>query len=139
MTLLRITAGPFTFVARMEELNAPLTCRAFRKLLPFRSKVIQARWSGEAGWVPLGSFDIGVGYENHTSRPSPGEILFYPGGLSETEILIPYGITCFSSKVGRLTGNHFLTIIEGGDSLAEFGQTVLWKGALDIEFDVAPA
>ena len=34
---------------------------------------------------------LDVGYENHTSHPAPGEILLYPGGFSETEILFPYG------------------------------------------------
>ena len=85
MTMLRITAGPYAFTARMEEADAPATCAAFRKLLPYRQKLIHARWSGEACWIPLGDFKLGVDFENHTSHPSRGDILFYPGGLSETE------------------------------------------------------
>ena len=96
--LLRITAGPYVFTARMEDGEAPQTCAAFKGLLPWRNKIIQARWSGEAAWIPLGDFKVGVGYENHTSHPAPGEILLYPGGFSETEILFPYGATCFASK-----------------------------------------
>ena len=50
------------------------------------------RWSGESAWIPLGELDIGLAApENHTSHPAPGEVLLYPGGLSETEILFPYG------------------------------------------------
>lgn len=135
MTMLKITAGPFTFTARMEEDLAPQTCAAFRKLLPYRQKIIHARWSGEACWIPLGDFDLGVGYENHTSHPSRGDILFYPGGFSETEILFPYGSACFASKLGQLAGNHFLTIVEGHEHLAELGRTVLWQGAQDIVFE----
>lgn len=135
MTNLRITAGEFVFIARLAEENAPKTCSAFQKLLPFRNKIIHVRWSGEAVWIPLGDFDIGIGYENHTSHPSKGEILLYPGGISETEILIPYGSTCFSSKVGQLAGNHFLTIIEGKEKLEELGKKVLWEGAQDILFE----
>ncbi len=136
MTTLRITVGSFAFTARMEEQDAPKTCAVFRRLLPFRNKLIQARWSGEAGWIPLGDLDVGIGYENHTSHPSPGEILLYPGGISETEILFPYGATMFASKLGQLAGNHFLTITEGREQLREVGRRVLWEGAHDIVFEL---
>ena len=135
MTMLRITAGPFTFTGRLEEENAPQTCAAFRQLLPYRQKLIHCRWSGESCWIPLGDFDLGVGYENHTSHPSRGDILFYPGGISETEILFPYGSTCFASKVGQLAANHFLTIEEGREQLPELGRLCLWEGAQEIVFE----
>ncbi len=135
MTMLRITAGPYTFTGRLEEENAPQTCAAFRNLLPYRQKLIHARWSGEACWIPLGDFDLGVSYENHTSHPSRGDILFYPGGLSETEILFPYGSARFASKVGQLAGNHFLTIEEGREHLPELGRLCLWEGAQEIVFE----
>ncbi|MEN9936483.1 MAG: hypothetical protein RLZZ387_3062 [Chloroflexota bacterium] len=136
MTALRITAGPYTFLARMEEELAPQTCAAFRDLLPYRQKIIHARWSGEACWIPLGEFNLGVGFENHTSHPSRGDILFHPGGLSETEILFPYGSACFASKVGQLAGNHFLTVTEGQEHFAALGKLVLWQGAQDILFEL---
>ncbi len=137
MAALRIRVGSLVFVARMETKAAPKTCAAFAKLLPFRNKIIQARWSGEAAWIPLGDFDVGVGFENHTSHPAPGEILLYPGGYSETEILFPYGGTLFASKMGQLAGNHFLTVIEGREHLKELGRRVLWEGAQDITFESA--
>ncbi len=57
---LRIRVGEqFTFIARLEEEDAPLTCAAFSRLLPFQSKLIHARWSGEATWIPLGNFQVG--------------------------------------------------------------------------------
>ena len=135
MSTLLITVGPLTFIARLEETDAPETCAAFSKLLPFRSKIIHARWSGEAAWIPMGDFSLGVGYENHTSHPAPGEIIFYPGGYSETEILFPYGGARFASKLGQLAGNHFLTVIEGREQLRELGRLVLWEGAQDIVFE----
>jgi len=98
MHQIRITVGPFEFLARLEEAAAPHTCAEFRKLLPYRQKLIHARWSGEAGWIPLGEFKLDVSFENHTSHPAPGEILFYPGGYSETEILFPYGPVALPAK-----------------------------------------
>jgi Protein of unknown function (DUF3830) len=134
MTRIRITAGPFSFVARLEEAAAPRTCARFATLLPYRQRIIHVRWSGEACWIPLGELDLGLGYENHTSYPAPGQVLLYPGGISETEILFAYGAVQFASKVGVLAGNHFLTVVEGNENLAGLGKKVLWEGAQDIEF-----
>jgi hypothetical protein len=132
MPLLRITAGPFTFKARLEDKDAPKTCLAIRRLLPLRSKLVHCRWSGESTWVPMGEKRLGVEFENHTSHPAPGEVLVYPGGVSEMEILFPYGATMFSSKVGQLAGNHFATVVEGNEHLVEVGRLTLWEGAQDF-------
>ncbi len=115
----------------------PKTVEAFLKLLPYRQRVIHVRWSGEAVWVPLGEFQLGVGFENHTSHPSVGDILFYPGGYSETELLIAYGSCSFASKMGQLAGNHFLTIVEGREHLRTLGVKTLWEGAQDVLFERA--
>ena len=129
MTKLKITAGPYTFDARLETAAAPKTCAAFLKHMPFKSQVVHVRWSGEAVWVPLGATDFGVAYENHTSYPAPGQMLLYPGGISETEILLAYGGVRFASKIGQLAGNHFITITSDLDRLAELCRAVLWEGA----------
>jgi len=126
-----IIAGPFTLTARFEA-AAPLTAAAFTKILPLEEKLIHVRWSGESTWVPLGDLEIGVPFENATSYPRPGEILLYPGGVSETEILIPYGRTNFASKAGQLAGNHFLTIVSGIEHLPELGRLTLWQGVQPI-------
>jgi hypothetical protein len=135
MSRLCISVASMRFIARWEEDAAPRTCAAFRRLLPYRQKLIHARWSGEACWVPLGDFKLDVTVENATSYPAPGEILFYPGGYSETEILVPYGPTHFASKLGQLAGNHFLTVVEGRERLGEMGRLVLWQGAQDVVFE----
>jgi len=132
--VLEITVAEFRLVARLEEDTAPNTVAAFRRLLPLESKLIQARWSGQSAWIPFGDLDLGIGFEDPTSYPAPGELLIYPGGVSETEILFPYGDTCFASKAGQLAGNHFATIVEGAERLQELGELVLWHGAQDIEF-----
>ena len=137
MDLLHIIVGPLHLMARLETGAAPLTCQAFRRLLPFEDRLIQARWSGEAAWIPLGGLDLGLPFENHTSHPSRGDILLYPGGVSETEILFPYGSACFASKVGQLAGTHFLTVVKGLELLPELGRLVLWEGAQPIRFEAA--
>src|SRR5690348_16225164 len=105
MADVRIAAGTFVFRARFERAAAPLTCARFERMLPYRECLIHARWSGEACWIPLGGLDLGAGYENATSYPAPGQLLFHPGSISETEILLAYGSVRFASKVGQLAGN----------------------------------
>ena len=133
--MLEIVAGKFRFEARLEEEAAPATVAAFRRLLPLESRLIHARWSGEACWIPFGELDVGFGPENGTCYPAPGQLLFYPGGVSETEILFPYGPTAFASKAGALAGNHFATVVEGVERLPELGRQTLWEGAQEIRFE----
>ncbi|HEY1979870.1 MAG TPA: DUF3830 family protein, partial [Xanthobacteraceae bacterium] len=134
MERIRIKAGNFNFVARFESERAPKTVAKFRSMLPYKERIIHVRWSGEGCWIPLGDLDLGLAYENHTSYPAPGEFILYPGGISETEILLAYGGVHFASKVGQLSGNHFLTIIEGNENIRPLGEYVLWHGAQDILF-----
>ena len=137
MTKLIVRAGEFTFGGHLEEKAAPETCAAFKAQLPYKGQIVHVRWSGEGVWIPLGDTQIGVGYENHTSHPAPGHILLYPGGISETEILLAYGGVDFSSKMGQLAGNHFITLTSGLENLMTLGNAVLWKGAHDISFELA--
>ena len=136
MTTLRIIAGRHAFGARFEEKSAPKTCAAFKRLVPFDSQIVHVRWSGEGVWIPFGDRDFGIGYENHTSHPAPGHFLFYPGGFSEAEIILAYGGVSFSSKMGQLAGNHFLTITAGLEHLTALGHDVLWKGAQPVRFEM---
>ena len=131
-----ITAGPFKLTARFEA-AAPLTCAAFRELLPLKAHLLHVRWSGEAVWAPLGDLAVNVPAENATSYALPGELLFYPGGVSETEILMPYGRSNFASKAGQLAGNHFLTIVSGAEFLPELGRLTLWHGAQPFTIETA--
>ena len=136
--MIRIDAGPFTFTARMETEAAPKTCARFTAMLPYRSRIIHVRWSGEGCWIPLGDLDLDLSWENPTSYPAPGEIIVHPGSVSETEILFAYGAVRFASKVGQLAGNHFLTVVDGRDNLRPLGELTLWKGAQDIVFSARP-
>ncbi len=135
MDQVRIKIDTHVFQARFESAYAPKTVAMFRKLLPYENKVLHVRWSGEGVWIPLGELDFGLSYENHTSYPAPGQMIVYPGGISETEILLAYGSVQFASKVGQLAGNHFLTITADLNELAEVGRAVLWEGAKTIRIE----
>lgn len=137
MTKILLRAGDFTFEGRLEHELAPETCAAFERHMPFSSKAIHVRWSGAAIWMPLGDLDFGIGYENNTCYPSPGQIILYPGGVSETEILLSYGNVNFASKAGQLSGNHFMTLTGGLDRLPSLGKATLWEGAQDILIEFA--
>ncbi len=134
MADIAIDIGTETFLARFEDAAAPQSCARFRTLLPYQDSIIHVRWSGEACWIPMGSRDLGLGYENATSYPAPGQVIIHPGGVSETEILLAYGPTRFASKAGQLAGNHVLTIGADLERLAAVCRDVLWKGARPITF-----
>jgi len=132
---MRIEIDGTLFDAVLEEERSPLTCAAFAAALPFESRIVHVHWSGEGVWIPLGDTDFAVGFENATAYPAPGQILLYPRGVSETEILIAYGSVHFASKAGTLAGNHFATISDGLDRLHEIGVATLWEGAKPIRFE----
>ena len=133
--MIEIVVADLRFLAKLETEKAPKTTARFRAMLPLKTRILQARWSGEAAWIPFGDLNLDLGFENHTSYPAPGHLLLYPGGMSETEILFPYGSTMFASKAGQLAGNHFATIYEGNDQLVALGQLVVSHGAQDIAFE----
>ncbi len=78
--MIRISVGDLVFQAELEREHAPATVAAFLRLLPLSGSLLQARWSGEAAWMPLGSLELGVGAENDIQRPVPGQILLHPAG-----------------------------------------------------------
>src|SRR6476619_3880686 len=110
------------------------TVAAFKASLPLDDRIIHCRWSGESNWIPWGDRDFGIGPENATSYPHPGELALYPGGQHETELLFPYGYCKFASKAGQLWANHFATIVEGQEQLPQLGRLTLWEGAQQISF-----
>ena len=132
---MKITIDGQEFDAELETAKSPTTCAAFKQVMPFASQVVHVRWSGEGLWIPLGDMDFEVGYEDATAYPAPGQVLLYPKGKSETEILIAYGSAHFASKAGTLAGNHFATITSDLERLRETGVATLWEGAKPIRFE----
>lgn len=137
MTLerVRIRIGDEVFLGRLERALAAKTCAAFEALLPYADELVHARWSGEACWIPMGALDLSLGAENATGAPQPGQVLLHPAGISETEILVPYGAVRFASVAGPLEGNHFMTIEGDLERLAAVGRGTLRTGAAAIRFE----
>lgn len=63
-------------------------------------------------------------------------MVLYPGGESETEMMLAYGCCHFGSKAGELAGNHFLTITEGKEKLMDIGREILYNGAETVEISI---
>ena len=130
-----ITIGAKVFFARLRHDLAPRSTMLLAQLLPYSGKLLQARWSGEAFWSPLGvvwpSGSILAG-ENATGDPAVGQVLLYAGKMSEPELFFPYGTNSFASKAGALKGNPVLTIESGLSELAQVGRQVFMQGAMDI-------
>ena len=132
---LKITIGEYVFKAKMHSEKAPETSKLLLEKMPITGKAIQARWSGEAAWLEMNPYGIEAPQENATSYPGPGQLLYYPGGVSEKEILIPYGSAIFASKFGLLPGNHFATIVECNELLEAMGEKVFREGAQEIRIE----
>ena len=92
---------------------APRTVAVISLLLPLRSRLIH--FAGAGGLLdPVrrrAFLDLRPRTRPATRRRA--EIIVYPGGMSECEILVAYGSVDFSSKVGQLWGNHFATMTTG--------------------------
>jgi hypothetical protein len=136
MGSVRVSVGDLHFSGHWVA-EAPRTIEVIRGLLPLDRQLVHCRWSGEGCWVPFGEAFLDLGPENATSHPAPGQLIVYPGGISECEILLAYGSVDFSSKVGQLWGNLFLTLTEGLEQLPEVGRRTLWQGAQPISIQEA--
>ena len=129
-----LTIGELTFPGRFERQTAPKAVAWLIKRLPLQGTALHARWSGEAAWMPL-NLAVDVDPENATAYPRPGQLLLYPGGLSEPELLIPYGACVFASRGGQLSGSHVITIIDHDSNLARIGDLLLGSGAQPLRLE----
>lgn len=86
-----------------------------------------ATWSGEAAWLPLSGAPQ-LPPENATAHPRPGQILLYAGGISQAELLIPYGACAFASKAGTLAGNPVISLDGPLEDLGALGRLLIAEG-----------
>ena len=136
MSKISLKINDTVFTARLLEEKAPESVKAFKNLLPLKSKVKHVRWSGYAIWVNIDDIELpNLPRENHTVYPSTGDILLYPGYKNEKEILISCGPTCFKSPAGNLAGNHIAIRDASREELDEMEEKTLEVGALDITIE----
>ena len=97
-------------------------------MLPWTDSMIHVSWSGNACFFRLQDRAWQVPYENPIHVPSIGEVLVYPGNRPDLqmggELYFAWGPNKFSCGNGNLSGNHVMTIIEGLENLAAFGDRV---------------
>ena len=127
MSDIHIDVGELRFTGRWE-INAPVSCAWLKSRLPLEGTMLQARWSGEAGWSPLRT-ELRLDPENATTHPKPGQILLYGGPASEPELLLPYGMCAFAYQGGPLCGNHLVTLEQTPQQLRTLGELLQLKGA----------
>ena len=133
--MLEIVAAGFTFRARFEEADAPATVAAFRAILPFEDRIIHCRWSGESNWIPWGDRELGIGAGERDLLPGARASSCSSRAASARPSCCSRTATAPSrSKAGALAGNHFATVVEGLEQLAELGRLTLWEGAQAIAF-----
>jgi hypothetical protein len=114
-------------MGRFEAQAAPKSVAWLLGRIPLHATALHARWSGEAGWAPLGD-DVRLEPENATSYPHPGDLLLYAGAKSEPELLIPYGACAFACRAGSLAGSHVITLETNIAGLRTMGELLLRDG-----------
>ncbi len=136
MKKVRLTSAGYTFIARLEEEKSPKTCEWLMKLMPWTVRMRHVSWSGSACFARLGDLAWEVPYESPIHIPSKGEIIVYPGNIPSLqmggEFFLAWGPAAIHTQNGRLSGNLVLTVIEGGDKLAEYGEVVHLKGEQEM-------
>ena len=58
MEYLSITIGEYKIKAKLHVKEAPETCRLLTDAVPIIGNLIQARWSGEAAWLQMDTYEI---------------------------------------------------------------------------------
>lgn len=125
---IQLTVGSLSFTGRIETQAAPKAVAWLVSRLPLRATALHARWSGEAGWAPLG-VDVRLDPENATTYPHAGQVLLYAGLKSEPELLLPYGPCVFACRAGTLAGSHVITLTTNVSGLRTMGESLLRSGA----------
>ena len=131
---IQVMIGDERFEARLEDALAPSTCARFRSLLPCSQRLVHARSIGDACWIGVRGLELGVGLENATCDPQPGQFIYYPGAEGEAVILLAYGSVSFPGNRSHFAGNAFLTIVGGLDRLGRLGREVAGRGCRFVTF-----
>ena len=90
-----VSLGRVGFTAVLEVTQAPASCRALMRRLPYRGHRSARSLEREAVWSPLKAVwptKLTLSEEGATGNPRPGQLLLYTGVHSEPEILLAYGV-----------------------------------------------
>lgn len=105
--------------------EAPLTCEAFDKLLPFERPFFHARVSGQEIW-----FDnlapLSIPQENASVFTLPGEVVLGPASATRTKTMNCFGIYYGEGK-GLDACNIFAKVIEADVLLLEQLGNEIWR------------
>ena len=121
------------FVARGEEELAPKTVAAFKASLPLDDRIIHCRWSGS----PTGSRGATAtsGSARRTrprTRTRASSRSIRAGERDRAALSVRLLLVRVEGRPS--VGDHFATLVEGGEQLPELGRLTLWEGAQQITF-----
>lgn len=116
------------------ENEAPFTCEAFTKILPFEAKAVQAREAGEEIWIPEGP-KLNIPQENATIHLFPGELGIAPEHLRNQvsrSIAILYG----EAKLHDCVNVFARVIDEDIKLLKKLGEAIWLEGSQTLTFEI---
>ena len=121
---------------RLYENEAPATCEAFLKSLPFSLTLIHARVSGEEIWSEHAP-ELDIIQENASVFTEPGEIVIGPMKPARTKTAGCIGIYYGNGK-GLDCCNIFGKVFdEDKEKLKELGNSIWSKGAQRLTFEAS--
>ena len=114
--------------------EAPITCAAFLKLLPFTRTFIHARVSGQEIWIDNAP-SLDIIQENASVFAEPGEVVFGPLKPSRAKTSNCMGIYYGEGK-GLDCCNIFAKVFDEDFHLLKVLGEKIWKhGVQEISFD----
>lgn len=114
--------------------DAPVTCVAFAKLLPFTRTFFHARVSGQEIWIDNAP-KLDIIQENASVFTEPGEVVFGPLKPKRSKTSNCMGIYYGEGK-GLDCCNIFARVFdEDADALKALGDSIWRNGIQDVSFD----
>lgn len=114
--------------------EAPVTCSAFMKLLPFTRTFLHARVSGQEIWIDNAP-PLDIIQENASVFTEPGEVVFGPLNPKRTKTSNCMGIYYGEGK-GLDCCNIFAKVLEEDmDLLKQLGNGIWKEGTQELTFE----
>lgn len=135
MKILTLKSGNLELIRfRLYENEAPETCKAFLKILPFQARGVQARFAGEEIWIKKGP-RLKVSQENASVNLKSGELGYaapFARSSVSRSIAIVYGQAHLADAV-----NVFARVMDQDfRKLQKLGEAIWLRGAKDLKFEI---